>query len=291
MKGTALRTMMPGGRFRIVASAVLVFGVGGWMLADAEAAAQTRVEGEVLDAVTGLPVPGVIVHFPDLGIGSVTDDLGYFVFPSIPRGAQVVATHHVGYDALENEVPVVAGEMWVLRLTPRVVPVAGVEVMAATGPEREAALTGRRSDFISPSQVAEAAERTNKLLEVIRSKAPPRLQIRQQGGSGGVTFCIQSTRRTPSVMELLDLGTGCRPALLALDGVVVYSPPAVTEMANLEPPSLPADVALLLLNQNPREIRSIRILSPTDAFFRYGEAGRLGAVEIVTVHPGRPKGS
>ena len=291
MKGTALRTMLPGGRFRLVASALLVFGAGGSVLADTEATAQTRVEGEVLDAVTGLPVPGVIVHFPDLGIGSVTDDLGYFVFPAIPRGAQVVATHHIGYDALENEVPVVAGEMWVLRLTPRVVPVAGMEVMAATGPELEAARIGRRSDFISPSQVAEAAGRTNKLLEVIRSKAPPRLQIRQQGGHGGVTFCIQSTRRTPSVMELLDLGTGCRPALLALDGVIVYAPPAMTEMASVEPPSLPSDVAALLLNQNPQEIRSIRVLSPADAFFRYGDAGRSGAVEITTVHPGRPKGS
>ena len=101
--------------------------------------------------------------------------------------------------------------------------------------------------------VAAAGERTNKLLEVIRSKAPPRLQIRQQGGMGGVTFCIQSSRRRPSVQELRELGTGCHPVLLVLDGVVIYSPPEVAEAASLLSPSLPSDVAALLLGQNPDE--------------------------------------
>ena len=285
--GTASRRCCAGGRFRFLTGALLALAGGGPVLA----AGQIKLEGEVLDALTGLPVAGVIVHFPDLDIGSISDEFGYFMLESVPRGVQIVAVHRVGYEALMEEVRVVPGEIWEVRVTPAAVSVAGIEVSAATGPEREAALTGRRADFISPSQVAEAAERTNKVLEVLRSKAPPRLQIQQQGGRGGVTFCIQSTRRTPSVQELRDLGTGCRPALLALDGVIVYSPPAMTEMANVEPPSLPADVAALLLNQNPREVRSIRILSPTDAFFRYGAAGRLGAVEITTVHPGRPKGS
>jgi hypothetical protein len=43
----------------------------------------------------------------------------------------------------------------------------------------------------------------------------------------------------------------------------------------------------MLLNQNPDELESIRVLTPRDAFFRYGDAGRLGAVEIVTKRPGR----
>ncbi len=256
--------------------------------ASVAAAQQIRIEGETLDAATGVPVAGVIVHFPDLGIGTISDDLGYFSFDAVPRGAQVVATHHLGYEALLQEVPIVAGETWLLRLTPKPVPVEGVTVEAERAEGIEAARTGRRSDYISRSAVAEAAETTNKVLDVLRTKAPPRLQIRQQGGYGGMTFCIQSTRRAPSVQELVDLGNGCHPALLVLDGVVVYAPPTVTETARVEPPSLPGDVAALLLNQNPQEIESIRILSRSDAFFRYGEAGRLGAVEIKTRHPGRP---
>jgi len=254
------------------------------------ASGQTKVEGEVIDAVTGLPVAGVIVHLPDLNLGTISDEFGYFVLDVVPRGVQVVSAHRAGYEAIEQQVRVVPGEVWEVRLTPAAIPVRGIEVSAATSQELEVARTGRRSDFISPSTVAEAAERTNKVLEVLRSKAPPRLRIRQEGGAGGVTFCIESSRRRPSVQELMERGDGCRPTLLALDGVIVYSPPSMT-LAGMQAPSLPADVAAMLLNQNPQEIRSIRVLSPADAFFRYGEAGRSGAVEIVTVHPGRPKGS
>lgn len=293
MDGTASRSSSAGGRFRASAASCR------WVIAGALAAsvagapvaasAQIKVEGEVIDAVTGLPVAGAIVHLPDLNMGTISDQLGYFVLDVVPRGVQVVSAHRTGYEAIEQEVRVVPGEVWEVRLTPAAIQVRGIEVSAATSQELEVARTGRRSDFISPSTVAEAAERTNKVLEVLRSKAPPRLRIRQEGGAGGVTFCIESSRRRPSVQELMERGDGCRPTLLALDGVIVYSPPSMT-LAGMQAPSLPADVAALLLNQNPQEIRSIRVLSPADAFFRYGEAGRSGAVEIVTVHPGRPKG-
>lgn len=250
------------------------------------ASGQIKLEGEVLDAATQLPVSGVILHFPDLNKGTITDELGYFVLDSLPLGELTVATHHPGYDALLEKVPLVEGETWVLRLIPRPVVLPGVEVRGLRSEELEARRTGRRSDFIPPAVVAEAAERTNKLLDVIRSKAPPRLQIRQQGSMSGLTFCIQSSRRRPSVQEMRDLGTGCQPVLLVLDGVVIYSPPEVSEIASMQAGSLPSDVAALLLNHNPDEIASIRVLTPADGFFRYGSPGRLGAVEIKTRHPG-----
>ena len=123
------------------------------------------------------------------------------------------------------------------------------------------------------------------MLEVLRTKAPPRLQIRQQNGRGGMQFCIQSSRRRPSIQELRDLGSGCHPALLVMDGVVIYAPPSTSDFVADVAPTLPTDVADMLLNQNPNEIESIRVLTPTDAFFRYGDAGRLGAVEVVTKRP------
>ncbi len=280
------RGSVPGAR---IAGTATLFTLGAILsAAPSPATAQIRIEGEVLDAATGVPVEAVIVHFPDLGIGTISDEMGYFALDSVPRGSQMLATYHAGYMGLLEAVPIVEGESWVLRLNPRPIAIEGVRVEVARGEELEAARSGRRADFINAVDVAEAGERTNKLLEVFRTKAPPRLQIRQQGGRGGITFCIQSTRRAPSVQELRDLGIGCHPALLVLDGVVVYAPPAMTEMARAEPASLPGDVAALLLNQNPREIETIRILSRTDAFFRYGDAGRLGAVEIRTRRPGRP---
>lgn len=283
-KGAAPRRISFGGRLRLSVVVVLCLGAG------VPAVAQTRVEGEVLDAVTGLPIEDVLVHFPELRLGTITDSLGYFAIDAVPGDRQLVSTFHIAYEEFESSVPLVAGEVWVLRLMPRPIRLEGIQVEGTRREEIEARRQGWQSEFIGPAKVAEAAARTNKLLEVMRSKAPPRLQIRQGGGHGGITFCIQSTRRRPSVQDLRELGDGCRPALLALDGVIVYAPPPVTEMASMTQASLPSHVARMLLDQDPNEIESIRILSPSQAFFRYGEAGRLGAVEIKSKHPGRPRG-
>ncbi len=281
--GAAPRSVRFGGRLRFWT------GFGSCLLGAASpVVAQTKVEGEVLDAVTGLPIEGVVVHFPELGLGTITDSLGYFRIDAVPGKRQIVSTFHISYAEIESEVPLVAGEVWVLRLAPRPIQLEGIQVEGARREEMEASREGWRSEFIGPETVAEAAGRTNRLLEVMRSKAPPRLQIRQSGGHGGITFCIQSTRRRPSVQDLRELGDGCRPTLLVLDGVVVYAPPPVTEMAQITQASLPGHVARMLLDQDPNEIESIRILSPAQAFFRYGESGRMGAVEIKSKHPGRP---
>jgi len=202
----------------------------------------------------------------------------------VPRGTQIIRTWHMSYEALAGEAPIVPGDVLVLKLTPQPIEVTGVDVDVRSRGELESVTMGRASDFIDEEAVAEVAQRTNKLLEVMRFKAPPRLHISQEGGPGGVKFCIQSTRVRPSVQEMIDMGTGCRPALLVLDGVIVYSPPSGGRAAPLD---LPSDVAWMILNQDPNEIESIRVLTGSDAFFRYGENGRLGAVEIVTKRPER----
>lgn len=255
--------------------------------ADARPPVLPKVEGEVLDDVSGLPVADVVVLLPKLGMAQLSDEFGYFAFESVPVGVHDFTAFHLAYVAFEAQAPVAPDEVLVLRLSPNPIPLPGVDVEALSDDQRTAWRSGRASDVISRQDVAEAGERTSQLLEVIRTKAPPRLQIRQQGGRGGIAFCIQSSRRAPSVQELRDLGVGCRPALVAMDGVVVYTPPLGSEMASAETASMPEDVAQMILRQNPNEIESIRILSPADGFFRYGEGGRLGAVEITTRHPRR----
>lgn len=255
--------------------------------ADARPPVLPKVEGEVLDDVSGLPVADVVVLLPKLGMAQLSDEFGYFAFESVPAGVHDFTAFHLAYVAFEAQAPVAPDEVLVLRLSPNPIPLPGVDVEALSDDQRTAWRSGRASDVISRHDMAEAGERTSQLLEVIRTKAPPRLQIRQQGGRGGIAFCIQSSRRAPSVQELRDLGVGCRPALVAMDGVVVYTPPLGSEMASTETASMPEDVAQMILRQNPNEIQSIRILSPADGFFRYGEGGRLGAVEITTRHPRR----
>jgi len=248
-----------------------------------------KIEGEVLDDASGMPVADAIVLLPILGAFTITDDFGYFAFESVPVGVYEITAYRTGYQAFQAEAPAVPDEVLVLKLAPSPIVLPGVTVEAQSAEELMNQRFGRESDFISRQEVAEAGERTSQILEVIRSKAPPRLQIRQQGGYGGISFCIQSTRRAPSVQELTDLGTGCRTVMLVVDGVVVYAPPAITDAAATEIASLPEDVAQMILGQNPNEIETIRVLSPSDGYFRYGVPGRLGAVEIKTRHPRRSK--
>lgn len=253
------------------------------------ACTQSRVEGEVLSGVTRLPIASALVVFPELGLAGLSDDFGYFAFEGVPSGLHEIAAYRSGYTALIGEAPAGKGDVLELHMWPSPISLPGIDVEVVSEQERQARLLGRATDLISRADVAEAGERTSQVLEVIRAKAPPRLQIRQQGGIGGIVFCIQSTRRRPSVQELRELGTGCRPALLAMDGTVVHAPPLTSEGGPAALGSLPEDVAQMILRQNPGEIESIRILSPSDAFFRYGESGRLGAVEIKTRHPRRPR--
>lgn len=246
---------------------------------------QPKVEGEVLSSVTGLPIGGVLIVFPDLGLAGLSDDFGYFTFESVPSGLHEIAAYRSGYTALIGEALAGRGDVLELHMSPSPIPLPGINVEVVSEQERQARLRGRAADLISRADVAEAGERTSQILDVIRAKAPPRLQIRQHGGVGGIVFCIQSSRRTPSVQELRELGTGCRPVLVAMDDVVVYAPPLTPEGGPVDVGGLPEDVAQMILRQNPGEIETIRILSPSDAFFRYGESGRLGAVEIKTRHP------
>lgn len=249
-----------------------------------EGQALLRVEGEVLSDVTGLPLAGALVLLPSLELAGMSDDFGYFAFERVPTGVHQIVAYLAGYTALIAEAPAEDGEVLELHMSPSPIPLPGIGVKVASNEEQTARLLGRSSDLISRADVADAGQRTSQLLDVMRSKAPPRLQIRQQGGRGGITFCIQSTRRSPSVQELRDSGIGCQPLLVALDGVVVYAPPLTSGLAA---GSLPEDVAHMILRQNPGEIENIRVLSPSDAFFRYGDSGRLGAVEIKTRHPRR----
>ncbi len=287
-RGTMQRPIRPP-LHGLLFTVLLGLGLGG--LAVPSLGAQVVVEGEVVDEATGIPVQGVIVQFPDLGMATLTDELGYFRFDAVPRGEQLLSTYHLGYARLHGMAPIVEGDVLMVQLAPKPIPVAGVDVDVGNDDAEEIRRTGRGSDLIDGEELERAARGTNRILEVMRQKAPPRLNI-QQGGAGGVgvNFCIQTSRMRPSVQELRDIGNACVPALLVLDGVIVYAPPKNSGFRRMFSPSLPNDVANMLLRQDPDQIESIRVLTGSDAFFRYGEDGRLGAVEIKTRRPERMPG-
>lgn len=175
-------------RLRFGTTAMMAVAAWWSALSPVGAVAQLALEGEVLDDVTGLPVGGAVVAFPELALGTLADDFGYFVFEAVPEGVHAVVAYHASYESLSTVAPVAADEILVIRLTPNPVPIPGLDVTVQHNDEIEGDRTGRSSDFISSSDVATIARRTSRLLDVLRSKAPPRLNIQQQGGPGGISF-------------------------------------------------------------------------------------------------------
>jgi Carboxypeptidase regulatory-like domain len=163
--------------------------------------------------------------------------------------------------------------------------VEGLEVRVLSRESREARAAGTAFDRISPQEMEEVRDRFSRVVDVLKALGPPRLQITESGGGGAsgasVRYCIASTRQRPSVSELVEWRGRCQPALLAVDGVILFNP--ATEGVDFESMVLLSGMASeLLMSLQPEEIESVRFLQPQDARFRYGEAGKFGALQIET---------
>jgi CarboxypepD_reg-like domain len=262
---------------------VILAGVSAVLVAPAAVAGQSiRVQGEVIDALTRLPISGVVIQFPELGLITMSDSMGYFVLDDVPAGEQVINAYHVSYLSLTDSAPLEEGEVLVINLTPQAFELEGVEVSVISTVD-EARASGTPYDVIDSKTIASLRTRQSRVLEVIRQKASPRLRIQEQAGGSGTVFCISSTRRTASVQEIRDLGQGCHPTMIVVDNVVLFAP----TVGAVSMGGVPSEVASMILTLNPEEIESVRLLGRTEAFFRYGEDGRLGALMITTRKPGR----
>ena len=86
---------------------------------DDEAGPTVTLEGEVLDAATGIPVKAAIVSVRGLDRSDVSDDLGYFRIERIPAGRYPVRVLRLGYQTLQQEVPIRGAETLSVYLMPR----------------------------------------------------------------------------------------------------------------------------------------------------------------------------
>jgi hypothetical protein len=64
------------------------------------------VYGQVTDAQTGLPVPGVQVFIFTLEIGGLSQQNGRFLLQSVPAGTHTLTANRVGYRAIQHEITV-----------------------------------------------------------------------------------------------------------------------------------------------------------------------------------------
>lgn len=73
--------------------------------------AQTKalLSGTVAAADSKSPVAYALVHLPDAGLQTVTDNKGEFRFKNVPTGKQKIEVTFLGYEPLETVVTVKGG--------------------------------------------------------------------------------------------------------------------------------------------------------------------------------------
>jgi iron complex outermembrane recepter protein len=80
------------------------------------AADSAVIEGVVVDAVTGRPLPGTIVRIVGLTRRDVTHDGGEFHLVSLPAGVYTILFERLGYRRAVREVTLLPGQVQVLRV-------------------------------------------------------------------------------------------------------------------------------------------------------------------------------
>jgi len=89
------------------------------------------VSGEVLDAVSGAPVPDAAITLPRLGRSVFTDQRGHFVLRGIPAGPQRWIVSRLGYASWDQEVDAREdGAAFTARILARPEVLEGITVVA-----------------------------------------------------------------------------------------------------------------------------------------------------------------
>lgn len=255
------------------AMAILVSGGGAGL------GAQVTVRGEVLDALTGLPVPDalVVVDRPQRSVR--TDRLGYFALEDLPRGGAVALTVlRVGYRSVSpTVVEAEEGLTLTVHLTPQPVELEGLTATARSSVAEEARRTGHPFDHVSREDIEDVRDVAVDVLDVIQHKAGPRMRVSIRSGSAGVglvEYCVESTRKAPS-LAVWGERAGCNGALIALDGMVLVPSTRGTSVIH-------GRVLAEFLSLDPDDIESVRFMHPMEACFRWGPLGVYGALMVET---------
>lgn len=240
-------------------------------------AALVNVEGEVLDAVTGVPVGGAIVVVPMLGRTTFSDELGYFRMDSVPVGAYAVQVIRLGYETMDATVPLIGGEMLVVRLDVGAIPLDAFEVTVIGGSELEWRSAGSQTGLIGPVEMEELAEQYMQMDQVFASRriSGTRYVFSRALGQPG---CLRSARGADTWRAPSRSLPGAAPGMLDCAAVVV-------DGVLLNP-----ETSGWVYELDPDDVFAIRFLNASDAAARYGHTGRDGVL-VVETRAGRwPRG-
>ncbi|MDA0310770.1 MAG: carboxypeptidase-like regulatory domain-containing protein [Gemmatimonadetes bacterium] len=247
-----------GRRVPLAIAAILALGLGVPLTAqDSTSVDSMVVRGEVLDALNGRPLVGVLVALHDLWKLTRTDELGYFQFEDVPVGAHELGVYGLGYLTLEQYLELVPEEILAITLDLAPLQLEGIEVSVLSNSTEAYRSFGTRYDFIGGDLMVDYREKYGRITDMLRARFPGVRVYDNNGPTSGL--CVVSTRGSSSPSEGND---GC--AMMMIDGLQAD----------------PVQVAQL----NPEFISTIRYVTRMESRLVYGELGRYGLILIETVN-------
>jgi len=180
-----------------------------WPAAVCAGAAEGKVVGFVVDALTGEPVNKANVYLAKTGLGTVADEKGYFKIDRVPAGKYVLVAARVGYrKMLVQNVQVASAAVRSVR----------VQINRAPIQMGDLQVTARRTP---PNFEYQASLAGHEMIQ-------PRLILRR---SGAMEDAYRSLKALPGVVNRNDMNTqlyirGSSPDqnLILYDGIEVTNP-------------------------------------------------------------------
>jgi TonB-linked SusC/RagA family outer membrane protein len=219
----------------------------------AEAQEPGVVEGTVVSAETGEPLPGVQVSIVDTGLGSLTDDMGDFRISNVPAGEHRVRFQMIGYASRTEPVTVQAGEIATVDL----------DLSRAVIDVEEIVVTG----------VTEATERARVPFSVGRTGP----EIREVSASS-VAQSLTGQLAGVSVVQ----GSG-RPG--AAPDILLRGPTSIDGAGRDQGPLVIVDGVILgaeMVDIDALDVENIEVIKGAAASSLYGSRAAQGVIQITT---------
>jgi len=94
---------------------------------------RTRLQGKVIDKISGEPLPGVSIYFPDLKTGTVTNNEGAYFIDKLPATRLLVLVRFIGYKMLTEQIDLAENQTLDFKLDISVTEISEVVVTGQSG--------------------------------------------------------------------------------------------------------------------------------------------------------------
>ena len=160
------------------------------MLPGLALAQNAKITGQVTDAISGQPLPGVNVIIQELQIGAASDIDGRYVIDELEAGNYTIVASFIGFKQFSKSVSLSAGQEIVENI-PLSEDLIGLEEIVVTGQGSgiEKKRLSTTIDVITPKQLEASA--TNRLDQILQAQLPG-TQVRFSSGQPGTASMIRS---------------------------------------------------------------------------------------------------